>query len=309
MAVAAEPEPVVTAGAGEAGVAERGRKPEEDFRPAAGWSRWVFGALLVGFSMLFLLPFLWLVSASLRPFGQTFSSQLLPTAFEWRNYLEVFQATEFARWAANSVLVSLLASVLVIFSSAFVAFGFVYARFPGRDLVFGVLLATMMLPAAVTMVPTFLIWHQIGLVNTLVPLFGANLFGSAFYIFLLRQFFLGLPRDLYEAARVDGAAPLRIWWSIVLPLSRPALIAVGIFEFNAKWTDFMGPLIYLQNQHLFTIPLGLKVLNDEYGRGGGTNHPELILAGSVLMTIPMILIFFLLQKYFVRGIATTGLKG
>jgi multiple sugar transport system permease protein len=305
MAVAAEPEPgpIVTV------AAERGREPEERFRPARGRSRWAAGALLAGFSVLFLIPFLWLVSASLRPFGQTFSGQLLPTAFTWQNYVEVFQVTEFARWAGNSVLVSLLGAVLVVFSSAFVAFGFTYARFPGREAVFAVVLATMMLPAAVTMIPTFLIWHQIGLVDTLVPLFGANLFGSAFYIFLLRQFFLGLPRDLYEAARVDGAGPLRIWWSIVLPLSRPALIAVGIFEFNAKWTDFMAPLIYLQNQHLFTIPLGLKVLNDEFGRGGGTNHPEVIMAGSVLMTIPMIVIFFLMQRYFVRGIATTGLKG
>jgi multiple sugar transport system permease protein len=289
--------------------AAREREPEEEFRTAGGWPRAITMAALVVLAAAFLVPFLWLVSASLRPQGETFSPQLVPTAFEWRNYVEVFQASQFGRWLFNSLLVGVLASVTVVLSSAFVAFGFVYYRFPGRDLVFALVLATLMLPTAVTMVPTFLIWSWLHLVNTQVPLWANNLFGSAVYIFLLRQFYLGLPRDLFDAARVNGAGPLRTWWSVVLPLTRPALIAVGIFEFKASWATLMTALIYLRSQSLFTIPVGLKTLYDEFGNGGGTVHWEIVLAGSVLMTLPVVIVFFAMQRHFVRGIATTGLKG
>lgn len=288
---------------------DRERPPYEESGGARGWSRVAIAVALVALAVVFLLPFLWLVSASLRPQGETFSPQLLPTAFEWRNYVEVFQASQFGRWLFNSLLVGVLASVAVVLSSAFVAFGFVYYRFPGRDLVFAVMLATLMLPTAVTMVPTFLIWSWLHLVNTQVPLWANNLFGSAVYIFLLRQFYLGLPRDLFDAARVDGAGPVRTWWSVVLPLTRPALIAVGIFEFKASWATLMTALIYLRDQNLFTIPVGLKNLYDEFGNSGGTVHWEIVLAGSVLMTLPVVLVFFAMQRHFVRGIATTGLKG
>lgn len=285
------------------------REPSGERGASGGWPRLLVAALLVLLAALFLLPFLWLVAASLRPNGETFSPQLLPTSFAWGNYVEVFQASQFGRWLFNSLLVGLLASTAVVFSSSFVAFGFVHHRFPGRDLVFGLVLATLMLPAAVTMVPTFLVWSSLHLVNTQVPLWAPNLFGSAVYIFLFRQFYLGLPRELFDAARVDGAGPLRTWWSIVLPLTRPALIAVGIFEFKASWANLMSALIYLRSQSLFTIPVGLKTLYDEFGAGGGTVHWEIVMAASVLMTLPMIVIFFLMQKHFVRGIATTGLKG
>jgi multiple sugar transport system permease protein len=284
------------------------REPQEEFKPATGWSRLVIGALLAVLGTVFILPFLWLVSASLRPPGETFAPQFLPTAFVWHNYLEVFQASNFPRWLFNSLLVGVLASISVVFSSAFVAFGFVYYRFPGRDLLFALVLATLMLPSAVTLVPTFLIWNSIHLVNTQVPLWAPNLFGSAVYIFLLRQFYLGLPRDLFDAARVDGARPLRIWWSVVLPLTRPAMIAVGIFEFKASWAKLMEALVYLRDQNLFTIPVGLKNLYDEFGTGG-IGRPEIVIAASVLMTLPVIVVFFAMQKHFIRGIATTGLKG
>jgi multiple sugar transport system permease protein len=285
------------------------REPGEQFRPAARWSRPLVAAVLVLLAVVFMLPFLWLLSASLRPAGETFSPRLLPSSLQWANYAEVFRSSEFARWLFNSLLVGVLAAGAVVFSSSFVAFGFVYHRFPGRELVFALVLTTMMLPAAVTMVPTYLIWNSLHLVNTQVPLWATNLFGSAVYIFLFRQFYLGLPRELFDAARVDGANPLRTWWSIVLPLTRPALIAVAIFEFKASWANLMTALIYLRSQGLFTIPVGLKTLYDEFGTGGGTAHWEIVMAGSVLMTLPMIAIFFLLQKHFIRGVATTGLKG
>jgi len=169
-------------------------------------------------------------------------------------------------------------------------------------------LATMMLPGAVTMVPVFLIWNALGQVNSQVPLWAGNLFGSAFYIFLIRQFYLSLPRELFEAARVDGASYLQIWRYVALPLTRTALIVVFIFEFKASWTDLIKPLIYLYDTALFTLPRGLKAILDQFGQGGEMQW-EIIMAASVIVTIPMIVIFFLGQRYFMEGIATTGLKG
>jgi multiple sugar transport system permease protein len=159
-------------------------------------------------------------------------------------------------------------------------------RFPLKNVLFALVMATMMLPGAVTMVPTFLIWRGLGLVNTLWPLWAGNLFGSAFYIFMLRQFLLTIPNDLRDAAMVDGASHFRTFWSVMLPLVKPALIAVMLFEFIAKWNDYMTPLIYLNQESLYTLPLG-----------------------SVLMTLPILLLFFAGQRFFIQGIATTGLKG
>jgi multiple sugar transport system permease protein len=219
-------------------------------------------------------------------------------------------------WLLNSVIVGVLAAVAVTLSSALVAFGFAYFRFPGRGILFGLVLASMMLPGAVTMVPTFLIWDRLGDVvpaigtNTLAPLWASNLFGSAFYIFLLRQFFLGLPRESFEAARVDGASFFTMWRRIAVPLTLPALIVVFVFELKASWTDLMKPLIYLQSTELFTLPRGLKLLVDRFNvHSGGEGEMQLVMAGAVIVTAPMIVIFFLAQRYFVEGIATTGRKG
>jgi len=169
-------------------------------------------------------------------------------------------------------------------------------------------LATMMLPGAVTMIPVYLIWDALGQVGTLTPLWAGNLFGSAFYIFLLRQFFLGLPRDLFEAAKLDGANNWQIFARVALPLTKPALIVTALFEFQAAWTDLMRPLIYLRDSSTFTVPRGLKSLLDQFGFGGEW-HWEIIVTASVIATLPMIVLFFLGQRYFVQGIATTGSKG
>jgi multiple sugar transport system permease protein len=215
-----------------------------------------------------------------------------------------------AEWSWNSTYVSLLAAITVTFSSALVAFAFAYFRFPYRNLVFGIVLASMMLPGAVTMIPNFLIWKQLGWVDTLVPLWAGNIFASPFYIFLLRQFFLGLPRELFDAARVDGANYLRMWWSVALPLTRAALIVVFIFELKAAWTDLVKPLIFLSGRDvgLFTLPRGLKAVIDNPSIGG-ERHFELLAVGGVIVTVPMIIIFFLGQRYFLEGIATTGSTG
>lgn len=276
--------------------------------PAKAAERLVYLALLIGFTLLFTAPFLWLVSASLKVRSEVFNTELIPNPVAWENYVRVWQAAPMLTWFRNSIVVGVLAAAAVTVSSAMVAWGFSYFRFPGRDALFGLVLATMMLPGAVTMIPVFLIWDRLGLVNTLVPLWAGNLFGSAFYIFLLRQFFLTLPRELFDAARVDGANYWQMFTRIALPLVTSALIVVFIFEFKASWTDLMRPLIYLQNTALYTLPRGLKAVLDQFGQGGEMQW-EIVLAASVLVTVPMLIIFFLGQRYFIEGIATTGLKG
>lgn len=271
-------------------------------------SRIGFLVLLAFFTVLFVYPFIWLTSASLKPGAEVFNGELIPDPVMWENYSRLFQLTSMAKWSLNSVYVSFLAAITVTFSSALVAFAFAYFRFPYRNVVFGIVLASMMLPGAVTMIPNFLIWNALGYVNTLEPLWAANLFASPFYIFLLRQFFLGLPRELFDAARVDGANYLRMWWSVALPLTRAALIVVFVFELKAAWTDLVKPLIFLRDINLFTLPLGLKSIIDNPSIGG-ERHFELLAVGGVIVTVPMILIFFLGQRYFLEGIATTGSTG
>ena len=269
----------------------------------------VFTIALVGVSAMFIFPFLWLLSASLKTRADVFNNEWIPDPLQVQNYVRIWEVAPVITWLINSLLVGVAAAVAVTLSSALVAFGFAYFRFPFRNVIFGLVLASMMLPGAVTMVPTFLIWDRLGWTNTLVPLWAGNLFGSAFYIFLLRQFFLGLPRELFEAARVDGASYLQMWRKIALPLTMPALIVVLIFEFKASWTDFLKPLIYIRDIEQYTLPRGLKALLDQFSIHGGEGEIQLLMAAAVVVTIPMITIFFLGQRYFIEGIATTGSKG
>ena len=288
-------------------VAPTGRAHRADAR-GSFVARAVTLLTLVLVSLVLAAPFIWLVSASLKPRSQVFDNELIPRAIQLDNFARVWEVSQMAAWVTNSALVAVLAAVAVVLSSALVAFAFAYFRFRGRNIVFGLVLATMMLPGAVTMVPQFIIWDTLGWTDTLVPLWAMNLFGSAFYIFLLRQFFLTIPREMFEAATVDGANPLRLWWHLAMPLTRPALIVVAVFELKASWTDLMRPLIYLRDASGFTLPLGLKTLLDQFGQGGEMQW-EIILAASVIATLPMIVIFFLAQRAFVEGIATTGSKG
>jgi multiple sugar transport system permease protein len=280
-------------------------------RPSSAVSQAVFLVALVAATIVFIFPFVWLVSASLKSRQDVFDYDLF-TSFRFENYVRVFEIAPMTNWLINSVIVSLLAAVTVTLSSAVVAFAFAYFRFPGRKALFALVLASMMLPGAVMMIPNFLIWNALGQVNspTFAPLWAGNLFGSAFYIFLLRQFFLGLPRELFEAARVDGAGYPRMFWSIAAPLTRAALLVVFIFELKASWTDLMKPLIFLRDTTLFTLPLGLKSLVDAFNpQTGGQGEFHLVMAASVVITLPMIIVFFMAQRYFIEGIATTGSKG
>ncbi len=286
-----------------------GRRAADPWRrPKSVLAKVLLGLALVAFSLLFLYPFVWLLPASFKPKGQVFDNKLIPETFTLENYVAVWQEAPMALWLFNTALVTVLATVTVTISSAMVAWGFSYFRFRGRNVLFGVVLATMMLPGAVTMIPVYLIWNSLGQVGTLTPLWAGNLFGSAFYIFLLRQFFLGLPRDLFDAAKLDGANNWQIFTRIALPLTKPALIVTALFEFQAAWTDLMRPLIYLRDSDTFTVPRGLKALVDQFGFGGEFAW-EIIVTASVITTLPMILLFFLGQRHFVQGIATTGSKG
>jgi multiple sugar transport system permease protein len=260
-------------------------------------------AVLIALSactLVFIYPFVWLISASLKPRGDVFDNRLIPETLTFENYLNVWQEAPLALWLLNTAIVTVLATVAVTLSSSLVAWGFAYFRFPGRDLLFGLVLASMMVPGVATMIPVYLIWDSVGAVGTFTPLWAGNLFGSAFYIFLLRH--------LFQAARVDGANNWQIFWHIALPLTRPALVVTALFEFQAAWTDLMRPLIYLRDSDTFTVPRGLKSLVDQFGFGGEM-HWELIVTASVITPLPMIIVFLVGQKQIVEGIATTGSKG
>jgi multiple sugar transport system permease protein len=300
-------------------------------QPKASWiSRGLFVLLLTGLSILFIYPFVWLISASFKPSGDVFDNALIPHHWSWNftgpNLPEphaqyLFNVAPVAHWIVNSIWISFLGAGLVTLSSAMVAFAFAYFRFPLRGVLFGILLATMMLPGEVTMIPVYLLWNHIGNFTTThihyrigtgtqYPLWVPNMFGSAFYIFLQRQFFLGIPRDYFEAARMDGDSYWSMFRRIALPLAKPALIVTFIFEVQAKWFDLITPLIYLRDQATFTVPLGLKLIVDKFNvAGGSVPQYQLIVAGTLLLVLPMVLLFGVFQKYFIRGIAVQGRKG
>ncbi|MFC7549295.1 carbohydrate ABC transporter permease [Plantactinospora sp. GCM10030261] len=290
---------------------------EKAVEPQPPPTKWTVGrilltALLVGFAALFLYPLVWLIAASLKPASQVFDNSLIPRTWRFDNYVEIWNQLPLLNWMFNSVAIALLAAAAVSISSSVVAFGFAYFRFPGRNILFGLVLGTMMLPASVTMIPMYLIWKETGFLGTWVPLFGANLFGSAFYIFLQRQFYLGLPRELFEAARMDGSSYWQLFWRIAMPLSIPSFIIVFLFEFQAAWNNFQGALIYLNAGSVedFTAPLGIAYAMTKYSpTAGGQGDYQYVMVASLLVTLPMLLLFSFGQRYFIEGVATQGRKG
>ncbi|MFK4114656.1 carbohydrate ABC transporter permease [Microbacterium sp. NPDC006705] len=274
--------------------------------------RVTLAAISTGFALLFLYPFAWLLAASFKPRGEVFDNRLIPQTFVPENYAEVWNQLPLLSWMFNSVAIALLAATAVSISSSIVAFGFAYFSFPGRKLLFGLVLATMMLPGAVTMIPVYLIWKETGLLGTWVPLWGANLFGSAFYIFLQRQFFLGLPRELFEAARIDGASYWGLFWRIAMPLSVPSFVIVFLFEFQASWNNLQSALIYLNAGSVdeFTAPLGIAYAMTKYSpTAGGQGDYQYVMVASLIVTLPMLILFAFGQRYFIEGVATQGRKG
>jgi multiple sugar transport system permease protein len=262
--------------------------------------------LLLG-AGLFVFPFFWMVSTSLKTLQQTMVVPPIwwPAQPKWSNYLETIAAMRhFWLYVGNTLTICVLAVFGAVFSSAVAAYGFSRIEWPGRDKVFVLVMASMMLPFAVTIVPVFALFRELGWTGTLKPLWVPCYLAPAFHVFLLRQFFLSLPRDLNEAARIDGCSEWRIFWQIILPLSRPALAVVALFQFMASWNDFFGPLIYLTDPRQFTLSLALQNFQSQHS---GTQWGYLM-AASVLVTAPVILLYFLCQKNFTEGLATTGGK-
>ncbi len=219
------------------------------------------------------------------------------------NYREALRHVPFWRYAATSVVLVILNIVLTLLSCSLVAYAFARLSWPGRDVLFMVLLGTMMIPGQVTMIPGFVIIRVLGWYNTLTPLWAFAAFGSAFNIFLLRQFMKGIPKDLEDAARIDGCGFLRVYWHVMMPLVKPTLAAIAIFTFMGTWNDFMGPLIYINDQRLYTLALGLFAFMTIQG-----GNQAMMMAGSIIMTVPIIVIFFFAQKYFIQGVTLTGMK-
>ena len=265
-------------------------------------------ALLVvvvgAFSMT--VPFLWMFRTSLMQGGQAdlFPPVVIPNPVMWHHYIDVFQTIPMALLTLNSVKVTVLSTLGVLFSSSCCGFGFSRLRFRGRDTVFLLVLLTMMIPRAVTLIPLFILFTHLGWIDTLKPLIVPAYFGGAFSVFLMRQFFLTLPQPLFDAATVDGADPIRQFWHVALPLSVPALATVGLFNAVSSWGDLLGPLIYLNSQDKMTLPVGLLAFKGQYV----TDVPRLM-AASAMVALPMMILFIFTQRYFVQGIALTGIHG
>jgi multiple sugar transport system permease protein len=286
----------------------RTKSPATVMRKAVG-SGLRYG-LVIGVSLLFLVPWIWLVSTSLKAPQQILQipPRLIPNPVMWINYYYGVTYISFFKYLQNTLIITFAVIIGRLISCSVVAYSLSHIKWPGRNILFGIVLATMMLPAQVTMIPVFIIFARLGWIDTFLPLTVPSLFGDAFFIFLLRQFFLTIPKELTDAARLDGANHWDIFWRVVMPLSRPALATVIAFSFIWTFTDFQGPLIYLKDRDLWTLSLGMRGYLQRYGAGGGTAMGAMM-AAATLYTLPMIVIFFIAQKTFIQGVVTSGLKG
>ncbi len=282
--------------------ASRGRSNPND----RIWN-WLSLAVLVIMALVMLLPFVWLLTSALKTQIQIFQYPpvWLPDPPQWQNFSNALTYKPFGLYFLNSMKIAILNVIAVVFTSSFCAYGFARIRFWGRDFWFGVVLATLFLPYAITIVPSFIIFTRLGWVDTILPLTVPFFFGGgAFNIFLLRQFFRTIPEELADAARIDGCSEFGIYWRIMMPLARPALITVAIFTFLAAWNDLLGPVIYLRSPENFTVAAGLASF-----RSVQDVSWDLQLAASTAMILPVIILFFFAQRYFIKGIVMTGLKG
>ena len=272
----------------------------------AAWRGFVW-AVLVALSVAFLFPILWSLTASIKPLEEVyrFPPRLGVDNPDWSNYPKALSKLPFFRFMLNSAVITLAAATGQVFSASLVGYAFARLRWRGRDAWFVVLLATMMLPGQILLIPHYLIFKNLGWVNTYKPLIVPSwLGGGAFFIFLFRQFFKGIPREMEEAARIDGASEWQLYWNIFLPNAKPALATVGVMSLVAHWKEFMGPLIYLSDFEKYPISLGLHMYNAL--EGSWINY---LMAASVVALGPLVIVFFLAQRYFVRGLLLTGSKG
>jgi multiple sugar transport system permease protein len=259
--------------------------------------------VLCALSLLFVLPFVWLVMTSFKPESEIFT-RIVPSRWTGENYQKGLSHFPFWLYLRNTLFLCVVNVVGTVLSSSLVAYGLSRIPWKGRDLLFGLLLSTMMLPAQVTMVPLFAVFKWLGWIDTFLPLTVPSFLGSAFFIFLLRQFFLTIPGDLTDAARLDGCSEFDIYRRVVMPLARPALATVALFTFMNTWNDYIGPLIYLYDTERLTLSLGLATFRSQYGSYWGQ-----MMAVSTLMIVPILVLFFFTQRTFIQGMTMSGLKG
>lgn len=271
-----------------------------------GW-RLARHAMLLACSFLFILPFIWMASTSLKTNQQVvaFPPEWFPNPIRWQNYADALNVVPLLRYAWNTTVICFFSVIGAVISNAIVAYGFSRLEWWGRDGLFFVVLASLMLPFQVTMIPLFILFARIDWTNTFLPLTVPAFFGNAFYIFLLRQFFLRIPRDFSDAARLEGANEWQILWQIMVPLARPALITVALFQFLFSWNDFLGPLLFLNDQSKFTLSLGLANMQSNLG----LSQFGQIMAAATMIVTPVLIAFLIAQRYFIEGIATSGIKG
>lgn len=263
-------------------------------------------AALIVLSVMFLIPFFWMVSGSLKtgPDLNAFPVIWFPSTLTLENYIAGLQVFPFGRYLFNTLIICVFSMIGAVLSSSFVAYGLSRIEWRWRTPLFVILLSTLMVPFYVTMVPLFTMFRTLGWTNTYLPLIVPHFFGVPFFIFLLRQFFLSIPKEMSESARLDGANELVIYWRIILPLAKPALAAVALFQFLASWNDLLGPLIYLSDADSYTLSLGLTFFRGEYATQFGP-----LMAASTVVVIPVIVVFFFAQRTFIQGITLTGVKG
>lgn len=275
--------------------------------------RIVLYTVVISLCVVFGFPLFWTLSSSLKTPVEMFAfpPPLVPEIPQWQNYHEVLNVSRIPvlRWAWNSTIVVVLGTIGTVMTASLVAYSFARFEYRGRNALFMITLATMMMPAQVTLIPQFVLFHRLGWINTLLPLWVPFFFGgNAFAIFLMRQFLMSLPRDLDEAALIDGAGYFRIFWNILVPLCKPVLATLAIITIIAQWGDFLGPLIYLNSPEKFTVSVGLQFFNAT-PEVGGEPMQHLLMAACILSMIPVVTIFFIGQRYFVQGIVMSGIKG
>jgi multiple sugar transport system permease protein len=257
-----------------------------------------------------LIPFVWMVTTSLKPESQLFvyPPEWIPNPIQWSNYREAWNALPFDRFLLNTIFMTVLAMFAELFTASIVAYGFARFRFPGRNVLFIVLLSTMMLPNILTLIPTFLMWRWVDRIDTFTPMtVGAWFVWGPAFVFLLRQFFLTIPREIEEAAILDGANTFQIYWQIMLPLVKPALLAIGVLSFQANWNNFQGPLIYLSTLEKYPMVLGLQFFGATLSNEAPQWH--YMMAMATMMAAPILALFFMAQRYFIEGLTTGGVKG
>lgn len=259
--------------------------------------------ILAAGSCLILSPVAWMLSTSLKSMPEIIQNAagLIPQSFHWDNYVQAWQAAPFTRYTLNTFMIAAFSVVGTIVSNSFISYGFAKIQFPGRDFMFVVLLGAMMIPSFTTMIPQYVLFAKIHWVGTYLPLIVPPFFGSSFYIFMMRQFSRTIPNELIEAAKIDGANHFYIWSRIMVPLTKPALLTIGIFAFNGAWNEYIGPLLYLNRDILYTLQVGLTTFQGEV-----QTQWNYLMAASILVILPVVILFFIFQKYFIEGSNLTG---